>query len=106
MNGRLLRRRPHKRRLRSGRIVDVRECWLVFERESRSKKDSYQHACPKCGANIISVHMPNGGWVHFEAEPGLTRIKHPCMHLGEKMGCGTDNRTLDLFEQENDYANL
>lgn len=42
--------------------------------------------------------MPNGGMVHFEGAPGLSRIKHPCLHRGEGMSKSRDDSTLDLFE--------
>ena len=41
--------------------------------------------------------MPKGGWVHFEGGKGLTRIKHPCLHLGEGLGKRRDEDTPDLF---------
>lgn len=46
--------------------------------------------------------MPNGGWAHFETGKGLSRIKHPCLHLGEGLSRTRDNNTPDLFfENEN-----
>lgn len=40
----------------------------------------------------------NGGWVNFEGAKGLTRIKHPCMHVGDGMGGKRDDLTGNLFE--------
>lgn len=42
--------------------------------------------------------MPRGGWAHFEGGKGLTRIKHPCLHLGEGLSGRRDEKTPDLFE--------
>ena len=106
MTHRLTKRRSHTRRLRSGNVVVVRESWVLQGLGGNKKKGSYRHSCPNCGAEIISVHMPNSGWAHFEGQPGLTRIKHPCMHVGETMRQCTDKLTLDLFEKENDFADL
>ena len=106
MAARLSRRRFHTRRLSCGRVVYVRECWVLQERGTSERKRSYRHPCPKCGAEIISVHMPNGGWAHFEGQSGLSTIKHPCMHVGETTGRGEDDLTLDLFDKEYDYAEI
>ena len=103
---RFFRRRAHRRRLTHGKVVDVRECWVPQYENEESNNSSYRHPCPCCGAEIISVHLPNGGWAHFEGGRGLGRVKHPCMHVGEKMGSGSDNLTLDLFQTENDYDDL
>src|ERR1700712_5380264 len=76
-------RRAHTRRGKSGQTVIVRECVVSYETDSGTEaKSSYRRPCPKCGADIISTHMPNGGWVHYFGAAGLTRIKHPCMHPG------------------------
>lgn len=75
----------------------VRESW-VFRDEREKKNRRYAHPCPICGTRIVSVHMPNGGWAHFENAKGLSRIKHPCLHLGEDLPQGRDEQTLDLFE--------
>lgn len=100
------RRRAHRRRLLHGKVVEVKECWVPQYKNQESKKRCYRHPCPSCGAEIISVHMPNGGWAHFESGRGLSRIKHPCMHIGDKMGSGTDKLTIDLFEKDIHYANI
>lgn len=42
--------------------------------------------------------MPNRGWAHFEGAQGLTRVKHPCLHLGEGLSKKKDEETLELFE--------
>lgn len=97
---RLSRRSAHTRHLKSGRVVKVRECWVLRERITTERRRSYRHPCPRCGAEIISVQMPNGGWVHFEGERGLERIKHPCMHIGESIKKRKDDLTLDLFKEK------
>jgi len=38
-----------------------------------------------------------GGWAHFEGGEGLTRIKHPCLHLGEGLSRRRGEDTPDLF---------
>lgn len=100
MAKRWVRRRPHRRRLRSGRMAEVRETWILHDLEPvRRRKDRrYRHTCPHCSASIISVHMPNAGWAHFEGAKGLTRVKHPCLHRGLGLPGGRDELTLDLFE--------
>lgn len=97
MTGRWIKRRSHSRQLRSGRTTVVRETWAFCdERQRRGRR--YGHPCPVCGAKIVSVHMPNGGWAHFESAKGLTRVKHPCLHIGEGLSQRPDRDTLDLFE--------
>jgi hypothetical protein len=97
MTGRWVKRRSHDRQLPSGRTAWVRECWLFFDQQQK-KSRRYGQPCPVCGAKIVSVHMPNGGWAHFESAKGLTRIKHPCLHIGEGLSQRRDRDTLDLFE--------
>lgn len=101
---RLARRRSHLRRLKSGRPVIVGEHWIVLDHGVTERRGSYRHPCPKCRTEIISVRMPNGGWVHFEGQAKLSRIKHPCMHIGEGLGRRTDDLTQDLFDKEEGYA--
>lgn len=91
-------RKAHLRRLATGRIVPVRETVVSCTTNAVPQNGSFQHQCRKCGAGIISVRMPNGGWAHFEAAPGLTRIKHPCLHRGEGLPQHRDDRTLDIFD--------
>ncbi len=47
-------------------------------------------------------NFPLGGlrwcWAHFESAKGLTRIKHPCLHIGEGLSQRRDRDTLELFE--------
>lgn len=104
MKVKLNKRCSHSRRLKCGRTVNVRECWVRQASGANSNRGAYRHSCPECGAEIISVRMPNGGWAHFEGQPGLSRIKHPCMHIGEMLGRGKDELTLDLFESANGSA--
>lgn len=103
MRIRLTRRRAHRRRLWSGRSTAVRETWMVRNEQDDAKRKAYRHPCPRCGASIVSVHMKKGGWAHFEGGKGLGSIKHPCLHLGEKLGRRRDAETLDLFESLNNY---
>lgn len=92
-----VKRRAHPRRL-NGRVTFVCENWAYYERKQDAKSSRYKHPCPECGANILSVHMPNGGWAHYEGTKGMTQIKHPCLHRGEGLRRGRDDLTLDLFE--------
>lgn len=98
MKPRLIKRRAHKRRLRNGRSTRVRESWVIQRTEPGKQNGSYRHACPRCGAPVISVRMKNGGWVHFEGTKGLTSVKHPCMHIGEGLSRRRDENTPDLFD--------
>ncbi|GKY87393.1 hypothetical protein STA1M1_12620 [Sinisalibacter aestuarii] len=81
--------------------VHVRETWVFLQTPGHSK-DAYRRRCPVCGAPVINVRMPNGGWAHFEGAKGLSRIKHPCLHIGEGLSRRRDDNTPDLFEQEGD----
>lgn len=92
------KRRAHLRRLANGTTANVRQSWVIKQSSSKDKKRRYRHECPKCGAQILSVNMPNGGWAHFEGRKGLGRVKHPCLHLGETLSRRRDEKTLDLFE--------
>lgn len=99
------KRRAHDRKLPSGRIIPVRECWVFYEarqKGSQQKSRGYRRRCPKCGAEIITIHMKKGGWAHFEGGKGLERVLHPCLHRGRGLPSGRDPDTLDLFEEEND----
>ena len=95
------KRKSHFRRLKSGCTVRVAESWILRDiNEQVEKKQAFVHGCPKCGARILSVHMPNGGWAHFESGEGLSRVKHPCLHLGEGLGKKRDLETDDLFDDD------
>ncbi len=61
---------------------------------------AFRHPCPRCGGEILSVHMPNGGWAHFEGGAGLSKVKHPCFDLGAGLGRQRDELTQDLFGDE------
>ena len=98
MPTRLVRRRAHSRRTRSGGTTFVREAYVCIEVRDAGDGSAHQRACPKCGAAIISVKMPKGGWAHFEGGSGLTRAKHPCLHRGENLGKARDTETFDLFD--------
>jgi hypothetical protein len=95
---RTVKRRQHPRHLKSGRVIQVCENWAVYGLSEEGKNSCYRCRCPVCGAKIISVNMPNGGTVHFEAATGLTRVKHPCLHRGEGLSRARDALTPDLFE--------
>lgn len=90
-------RKAHIRRLSTGRMISVRGGWVLRGSQRRSKGTSFKRACPICGAPILSIGMPRGGWVHFEGGKGLTRVKHPCLHLGEGLSGRRDENTPDLF---------
>ena len=89
-------RREHYRWLPAGRAVRVRQAWVC--QEGSQKGNAFKRVCPNCGADITSVRMPRGGWAHFEGRKGLTHLKHPCLHLGEKLSRRRDSKTLDLFD--------
>lgn len=93
-------RKSHKRRVRSGKITSVCGTIVCYSTDETSKRDSYHHPCPLCGTEVVSVRMPRGGWVHFEAMKELRRTKHWCLHLGEGMSPRRDDRTLELFNEE------
>lgn len=93
---RWIRRRAHPRHLARGRSINVRESWALRRLED-NRRQHYRHECPHCGAQIISVCMPNSGWAHFEGVAGLGRVKHPCLHIGEGLSTRRDEHTLDLF---------
>jgi hypothetical protein len=99
MKERWIPRRAHKRRLKTGLSVAVRETWELRAELGERRSRAYRHACPQCGAGVISVHMNGGGWVHFESAIGLGRVKHACFHRGEGLSRRRDNDTLDLFEE-------
>lgn len=98
MADRWVKRRAHCRRLKSGQATNVRESWALYELKAETKRGRYFHLCPVCGTRILSVHMPNGGWAHFEGAKGLTRTKHACLHRGLGWPSGRDELTPDLFE--------
>ena len=68
-------RRAHARRLRTGRTIFVCGGWVLQGECVSGNGTSFKRACPVCGALIVSVGMPKGGWVHFEGGEGLTQIK-------------------------------
>lgn len=97
MGHRWIPRRSHSRRLSNGRITEVRASWVLQHSPDEKKRRSLRHQCPMCGAEVITVRMPNGGSAHFEGRRGLSRIKHPCLHLGERLSRKRDADTPDLF---------
>lgn len=85
-------------RSQNGKTVQVASYWAFYEDRSSRKLSSYRHACPKCGAKIVSVRMPNAGWAHFEGARGLGRVKHPCFTLGDGLSRRDEDMTGDLFD--------
>ncbi len=95
----LIYRKEHTRRLKSGDTVRVAASWILRESASKSHRvNQFTHLCPKCGAKVRSVRMPNGGWAHFEAAGGLESLKHPCFDIGADIALSKDPNTPDLFE--------
>lgn len=95
---RFVKRKAHPRRKKFGGVTYVRHTWACYETGSDHKRERYRHPCPVCGKLIISVHMREGGWAHFEGRKGLGTVKHPCMHVGEGLSQRRDDSTRDLFE--------
>lgn len=93
------KRKQHLRRLASGKCVWVSACWIPCGMSSSDKTRQRTRSCPQCGAIISTVRMPNRGWVHFETGKGLSRIKHPCLHRGERLLRTRDSDTPDLFAE-------
>lgn len=93
-------RHSHPRQKKRGGSSTVRDHWVLQELGVTDRKSSYRHPCPTCGSEIISVRMPNGGWAHLEGQRKLSKIKHPCLHIGERLGRATDDLTQDLFDKE------
>lgn len=98
MEAQWIKRRAHWRRLSTGALVYVRESWIPNLRPHPGKKQPHLRACPYCGARILTVAMPNGGWGHFEGGAGLTKIKHPCFDRRKVTSVHEDQGTLDLGE--------
>lgn len=100
MAGSWHRRAAHSRRGKNGKVIHV-SASMVFTNASsdgKGKASAYRHACPECGAQILSVGMKNGGWAHFEGGKGLGRIKHPCFDRGKGLSNRRDEDTPDFFE--------
>ena len=95
-------RKAHQRRTKSGKYVRVCECYVPRSvAEKSTSKVAYKSACPECGAGIVSVQMPNGGWGHFEGKQGLGDVKHPCFNRGDRLPKKRDEITPDLFDEPN-----
>lgn len=97
MGHRWIPRRSHPRRLSNGKTTEVRASWVLKHSPDEKKRLSLRHQCPMCGAEVVTVRMPNGGSAHFEGGKGLSRIKHACLHLGERLSRKRDENTDDLF---------
>ena len=98
MDGRWIRRREHLRRNSSGSYSTVRATWVLATPVGR-KNNSYRSPCPSCGEAIISVHMPNGGWSHYNGSKGLETTKQRCFTIGNGLS-GGDEATPDLFDSD------
>jgi len=96
MAGRWIHKKPYIRR-ENGRAIHVRACWVWYENSDQRKKQK-AGICPMCNAAILTVPMPNGGWGHFEAGKGLSKVKHPCFTIGNGLSKKKDTNTPDLFE--------
>ncbi len=97
MVDRWIKRRAHTRRIRSGRQVPVAAAWIPSFEKGKVKQN-YRRSCPSCGALVLTVRMPRGGWGHFNGAPGLGKIKHPCMYLGQGLGRRRAIDMDDLFD--------
>ncbi len=100
MEGRWVRRGSHTRRLPDGKTTVVRAYWVLQRLSTDNKRQRFRHQCPVCGLEVDTVRMPNGGSVHFEKGDGLSRVKHPCLYLGERLSRKRDESTGDLFDKE------
>jgi hypothetical protein len=100
MERRWVRRDSHIRRLPDGKTIVVRACWVLQRLTTENKRQRFRSQCPVCGLGVDTVRMPNGGSVHFERGDGLSKIKHPCLHLGERLSRKRDESTRDLFDME------
>ena len=100
MTVQLIYRKAHDRKLRDGGYARVAASWMIRETTHATTHESktFRHECPMCRAEVRSVKMPNGGWVHFEAAGGLQNMKHPCFYIGEDMLHRKDTNTPDLFD--------
>ncbi|MAP94511.1 MAG: hypothetical protein CMK07_06120 [Ponticaulis sp.] len=99
MTVQLIYRKAHDRKLKDGSYTRIAGSWQVREtRHANHDSKMLRHDCPTCGAKIRTVKMPNGGWVHYEAEGGLQNMKHPCFYIGEDMLHRKDPHTPDMFD--------
>ena len=105
MKTRCTLRRAHARQHSNGRVVHVRATLVLTQvaDESESRR-AYRSACPRCGATIRNVRMPNGGWGRFEGAEDLSRVKHPCFERRPTTKRGKDGN-LDLFDDYFQGAN-
>lgn len=101
--GRWSLRKAHFRQTVSGKLVHISKCFVYCAPRSKAEgKKAYRNTCPHCHAKIISISMPNGGWVHFEGQKGLTTVRHPCFSRGDRLSKKRDEHTPDLFEQDDE----
>ncbi len=97
MSVRLHSRRAHTRRYRNGKLGFVCASVVTNSEGSNEPGKRWATTCPRCGARIIIVRMPNGGWARYEAGRGMSRIKHACFDRGVGFSKGSENDTLPLF---------
>lgn len=93
-----IKRRAHTRLLRKGRTAFVAEAWVLIRSGKGKPKRNHRRPCPLCGAPMLTVRMPRGGWAHFNGTAGLGRIKHPCMYIGKDLGRRRAVDMDDLFD--------
>jgi hypothetical protein len=99
MVDRWIKRRAHTRFLGTGRAVPVATAWVRISTCDEGKPQrSFRRRCPMCGSDVLSVRMPRGGWGHFNGNEGLSRMKHPCMYLGQGLGRRRGDGMDDLFD--------
>lgn len=101
MAGKFHHRKAHMRRGPSGKIIEVRAC--EYWREDRSDdpdgtRKSYKRICPSCGATILTMQMPRGGWAHFEDGMLHLGTLHSCFTIGRGMSRRRALAIRDLFE--------
>jgi anaerobic selenocysteine-containing dehydrogenase len=84
--------------IRAGKPVEVSACWVYRDPKAPKTHDPTPTSCPVCGAQVSVRVMSRGGRVVFEAGKGLSRLKHPCFHLGEGMSRRRPGDMGDLFD--------
>lgn len=88
--------RKHPRAI-NGTTILVKDHHRLVETSAR-RNSRHSTLCPYCDAQIRSVRMPNGGFVHFETARGLSRIKPPCFTIGDGLSNKHPDGMDDLFD--------
>ncbi len=70
------------------------------EEKARRKDTEKCRVCQDCGARIRTRGMRSGKLVTYEADDGLTWVRHFCAHVGEGLSRMRDAATLDLFNPD------